>query len=104
MGMALSVFLAFLALYAAVRSSFVADRNRRVSVVKRRIGVLTFEKVYEAQDIDRVCVRFTLNGSGLYLRFKSGRSKSLTMSLGFGDALDDAAAALNEFLYVPHRG
>jgi hypothetical protein len=102
--MALSVLFAIGALCAAVRSSFIGDRSRRLLIIRRRIGVFAFEKVYDSKDIDLVCVRSTLNGSGLYVRFKSGRSKTLTMSLGFGDALDDAAAALNEFLYVPHRG
>jgi hypothetical protein len=103
-GIALAAFLASLALYAAVQSLFVADRGRRILVVKRRIGVLAYEKVYWARDIDRVFVHSTINGSGLSLRFKSGRSKRLTMSLGLGDNLDDAAAALNEFLYTPHHG
>ncbi len=71
MGMAFTVFLAFLALYAAVRSSFVADRSRRVLVIKRCIGVFAFEKAYDANEVDRVCVRSTLNGSGLYVRFQN---------------------------------
>ena len=103
-GLVLTVFLASIALYAAVRSLFVADKDRRVLVVKRRIGILTYEKVYEAKDIDRIFVRVTIKGNGLAIRFKSGRCKSLTMSLGSGDSLEDAAATLNQFLYMPHRG
>jgi hypothetical protein len=103
-GMLLAFFCAAIALYAAVGSSFVADRNRRVLVIKRRVWVWTFERVYEASTIDRVFVRATIKGDGLAVRFKSGRSKELTMSLGFGDNLEDAAAALNQFLYTPHRG
>ena len=104
LGITLTVFLASLALCGSVRSLFVADRGRRILVVRRRIGKLSYEKVYPAGDIDRVFVHSTINGSGLSLRFKSGRRKGLTMSLGFGDNLEDTAAALNEFLYTPHRG
>jgi hypothetical protein len=103
-GLVLTLFFTSIALYAAVRSSFVADKDRRVLVVKQRIGVLSYEKVYEAKDIDRVFVHSTIDGSGLSLRFKSGRTKGLTMSLGVGDGLEDAAAALNQFLYMPHKG
>lgn len=103
-GLALAFFKPGLALYAAISSSFVADRGRRVLIIKRRIGVLTFEKVYEASTIDRIFVRVTIKGNGPAVRFKSGRSKSLTMSLGSGDSLEDAAAALNQFLYIPQRG
>jgi hypothetical protein len=103
-GLAITVFLASIAAYAAVGSTFTADRSRRALVVKRRIGVLTYEKVYEARDIDSVFVHRTINGSGLSLRFQSGRTKGLTMSLGFGDSVDGLAAALNHFLHVPHRG
>lgn len=85
-------------------ASFAADRTRRALIIKRRIGILTREKVYDAGTIDRIFVRVTINGDGLAVRFKSGRSKSLTMSLGSGVSLEDAAAALNQFLYVPHRG
>ena len=102
-GVVLGFFMAGLAVYAAISSSFVADRSRRVLIIKRRIGVLAFEKVYDASTIDRVFVRVTIKGNGLAVRFKSGRSKGLTMSLGSED-LEDAAAALNQFLYVPHRG
>ncbi len=104
MGVVLAFFMASLALYAAVSSSFVADRTRRALIIKRRIGVLTWEKVYEASTIDRIFVRVTSKGNGLAVRFKSGRSKSLTMLLGSGDSVEDAAAALNQFLYMPHRG
>jgi predicted GNAT superfamily acetyltransferase len=99
-----ALFFASLGVYASVRSSFIADRNRRVLVVKRRIMLWTFERVYEAMAIDRVYVRFTIRGSGLALGFKSGRSKDLTMSLSSASTLDEAAAALNHFLYTPHRG
>jgi hypothetical protein len=103
-GVVLAFFMSGLVLYAAISSSFVADRSRRVLIIKRRIGVLTLEKVYEAKEIDRIYVRSTSKGSGLYARFKSGRSKGLTMSLGCGDSLEEVAAALNQFLCVPHRG
>ena|ERR1700733_6262151 len=53
-GVVLAFFSAGVALYASIRSSFVADRNRRVLVIKRGIGVFTFEKVYEASAIDRI--------------------------------------------------
>jgi len=65
---------------------------------------VTWEKVYDASTIDLIFVRVTNKGNGLAVRFKSGRSKSLTMSLGSGDSVEAAAAALNQFLYVPHRG
>jgi hypothetical protein len=104
---AIGAFLALwpvsLGLYSSVRSSFTADRNRRILLIERRVFVWTFERVYEAEAIDRVYVRDTIKGSGLALRFKSGRSKDLTMSLGAGGSLNSAAAALNHFLCTPHR-
>ena len=103
-GVVLSIFFAMLTFYAAIASSFVADRSRQVLIIKRRIGALAFEKVYGASTIDRIFVRVTIKGNGLAVRFKSGRSKGLTMSLGSGDNLENAAAALNQFLHTPHRG
>lgn len=101
MGIVLALWLASFGLYAAISSSFIADRNRRVLVVRRRVGRWTFERIYEATTIDRVYVRSTIKGSGLAVRFKSGRSKGLTMSLGFATNLEGMAAALNHFLYTP---
>ena len=88
-GLAPAFFFATIALYAAVRSSFVANRSRRVLIVNRRIGALAFEKIYDASTIDRIFVRVTIKGNGVAVRFKSGRSKALTMSLGSGDSLAD---------------
>jgi hypothetical protein len=102
-GTVIALFLFSIGLYAAVGSTFTADRDRRVLVIKRRIMLWTFEKVYEAKAIDRIYVRFTIKGSGLAVRFRSGRSKDLTMSLGSARTLDAAAAALNHFLYKPHH-
>jgi hypothetical protein len=57
--------MAGLAFYAAISSSFVADRGRRVLIMKRRLGVLTFKKAYEAKEIDRVYVRWHIKkGTG----------------------------------------
>jgi len=103
-GVVLSIFFAMLTFYAAIASWFVANRSRGVLIVRRRIGALAFEKVYGASTIDRIFVRVTIKGNGLAVRFKSGRSKGLTMSLGSGDNLENAAAALNQFLYTLHRG
>jgi hypothetical protein len=103
-GVVLSIFFAMLTFYAAIASSFVANRSRGVLIVRRRIGALALEKVYGASTIDRIFVRVTIKGNGLAVRFKSGRSKGLTMSLGSGDNLENAAAALNQFLYTLHRG
>ena len=97
-GAGLALFFASIGLYSAVRSSFIADRTRGILVIKRQIVLWTFERVYEANTIDRIFVRVTIRGSGLAVRFKSGRSKDLTMSLGSANTLDGAAAALNHFL------
>ena len=97
-GVVFTLFFAAVGLYAVVRSSFVADRTRRVLVIKRRIALWNFERVYEAKTIDRVYVRSTIKGSGLAVRFKSGRSKYLTMSLGSATGLEGIAGALNQFL------
>lgn len=101
-GTILGLFFALFGLYAAVRSCFIADRNRRVLVIKRRIGRWTSERTYKAETIDRIYVRFTIKGSGLAVRFKSGRNKSLTMSLGSATNLEDLAVALYQFLYTPN--
>jgi hypothetical protein len=103
LGLVLAFFFASLAVYAAVRSSFVADKGRGVLVIKRQIGPWNRERHYDARAIDRVFVPITIKGNGLAVRFKSGRRMSLTMSLGFDSDLEGAAAALNEFLHTPHR-
>jgi hypothetical protein len=97
-GVVFALFFASVGLYAVVRSSFVADRTRQALVIKRRIGPWNFESVYEAKTIDRIYVRSTIKGSGLAVRFKSGRSKYLTMSLGSATGLEGIAYALNHFL------
>lgn len=72
--------------------------------MKRRIGVfIVRESGFPAKDVDRVLVVNTGKGSALRLQFKSGRKKTLTMSLGNG-GIDDATAILNEFLYTPKPG
>ena len=56
------------------------------------------------ETIDRVYVVSTQKGSGLAMRFISGRKKTLTISLGFDHAnLDAAAMALNAFVHTHHR-
>jgi hypothetical protein len=88
-------------LHAAVRSSFIADRSHQIFLIKRRIDRWTIERSYEAKSIERIYVRNTIKGSGLAVRFKSGRTKDLTMSLSFETGLEDIAAALNHFLQTP---
>lgn len=104
LGAAIGAFFMMFGLYASVASSFVADRGRRLLVVTRRLGRLEFKKQYDATDIEEIFVRYTRKGSGLALRFRSGRTKSLTMSLGAPDNLDRAAGALTAYLFVPKRG
>lgn len=96
-GVVLAVLFAFYAMYASVTSLFIADRDRRVLVVKRRVALWTFASRYESRSLDRVYVRRTLKGPALAVRFRSGRSRNLTMSLG-ADHLERAAGALNHFL------
>jgi hypothetical protein len=103
-GVAPALGLGCMALYAAVGSTFIADRDRRALVVRRRIGLWTIEKVYAANTIDRVYERRMGRGSGLAVRFKSGRSKNLMMSFDATAGLDAIAGALNHFLYTPHCG
>jgi len=103
-GAIITVFVWLIAIYAGVGSQLIADRRQRALIVRRRIGLLTWEKSYQAGDIHRVEVVSTPKGSDLSVRLRSGRKKSLTISLGYGDRLYDDAASLNEFLHVPHRG
>jgi hypothetical protein len=42
-----------------------------------------------------------MKGSGLALRFKSGRTKGLTMSLGWESRLENFSATLNSYLRAP---
>ena len=58
-------------------SLFIADRDRRTLAIKRRIGVLTLvQRTCQASTVDRVFVVRTAKGSGLRVRFKSGRKKN----------------------------
>jgi hypothetical protein len=101
-GGAVALTFGSLGLYASVRSSFTADRDRRVLVIRRRVGWWALEKTYEAKAIDRIYVVSTRKGDGLAVRFKSGRHKNLTLSLGSSPtSLGSIAASLTEFLYTP---
>ena len=98
---AIIVFFAAWAFYAAVSSKFVADRSRGELLVERRIGPWSIRRIYPAAEIAGVYVRRTIDkGSGLAVRFKSGRSKALTLSLGWEPDLDYVAATLNQFLHT----
>lgn len=98
MAVIISLFFASAALYAGVRSRFIADRTRGELAIKRQVSFWHFERAYEAKAIDRICVRYTIKGSGLEVRFRSGKKKSLTMSLGSATGLESLAGALTHFL------
>jgi hypothetical protein len=95
------LFFALLALYASVRSTYTADRPSGQLIIERKILFSTVRTVYDAHTIDRVYVRHTQKGSGLYVRFKSSRNKRLSMSLEF-ISLEAFTVALNTTLYT-HR-
>ncbi len=95
------MFFLFFALWASVRSTFTADRLSGQLVIERRILFRTLRTAYDAHTIDRVYVRDMGKGLGLYVRFKSGRKKRLSMTLEI-IWLEDFATALNDVLYS-HR-
>jgi hypothetical protein len=97
-GIVVAGCFASLSIYSAVRSSYIADRDQRVLIIERKLARWTVTKVYKSALIDGEYVRFTIRGSGLALKFKSGRSKDLTLSLGSTAGLERAAGALNHFL------
>ena len=94
-------FFALLALYASVRSTYTADRPSGQLTIERRILFWTVRTAYDAHTIDRIYVRHTQKGSGLYVRFKSSREKRVSMSLDF-ITLEDFAVSLNTALYTHH--
>lgn len=98
-GAIVTAFFAGWAVYAAVASEFIADRVRGELLVRRRVGRWSIRKTYRAEGIAAVYVRRSIKGSGLALRFKSGRSKGLTMSLDWEPGLDGISATLNHFLH-----
>jgi hypothetical protein len=100
-GVCALMFFAFLALWASVRSTYSADRRSGQLVIERTILFQTFRTAYDAHTIDRVYVRHTTKGSGLYLQLKSGRKKRLSVSFAFG-SIDPFAMALNTALHT-HR-
>jgi hypothetical protein len=75
-GVVLAFFMAGLALYAAISSSFVADRTRRALIIKRRIGILTRERVYDASIIDRIFVRATLKAAAWLFDSNQGEARA----------------------------
>ena len=91
------LFFSLLALYASVRSTYTADRPSGQLIIERRILFSTVRTAYDAHTIDRVYLRHTQKGSGLYILFRSGRSKRLSMSLEFV-SLEAFTAALNTTL------
>jgi hypothetical protein len=103
-GVIASLWFGGLALYSSIRSTFTADRNRGELTVQRRIAFWQIEKVYSSESIDRIFVITTRKGSGLQMRLKSGRKKTLTASLGSDFTnLDAAAMALNVFVHTHYR-
>jgi hypothetical protein len=100
-GAILTLFFACWAAYAAVASEFVADRGRGELLVRRRIGPWSITRAYPVTDVAGVYVRQSgvRKGSGLAVRFKSGHTKGLTMSLDWEPDLHRAAASLNHYLH-----
>jgi hypothetical protein len=96
------IFFTALALWASVRATYTADRRKGLLVIERRILFWTVRSAYDAYTIDRVYVRDTQKGSGLYVRFKSGRKKRLSVSMEF-TSLEPLAIALNTALYTHHE-
>jgi hypothetical protein len=75
LGFVIALFLAAVALYASVTSDFIADRDRRCLIVRRRIGgAWSKQKAYDSAGIDRVYVRYTGKGCGLAVRLKVGQA------------------------------
>jgi len=95
-------FFALLALYASVPSKYTADRSSGQLVIERKILFWTTRTAYNAHTIDRVYVRHTQKGSGLYVCFKSGHNKRLSWSMEFV-SLEAFAASLNNNLYIHHQ-
>ena len=93
------MYFAFFALWASVGSTYTADRRSGQLVIERRILFQTLRTAYDAHTIDRIYVRYTGKGSGLYVRFKSGRKKRLSVSLEFV-SLEAFAIALNTALHT----
>ncbi|HWA94907.1 MAG TPA: hypothetical protein VG844_09925 [Terracidiphilus sp.] len=96
------LFFASFALWASVRATYTADRRSGQLVIERRILFWTARTAYDAQTIDQVFVRNTPKGSGLYVRFKSGRKKRLSVTMEF-ISLEPFAIALNTALYTHHN-
>jgi hypothetical protein len=96
------IFFAMFALWASVRATYTADRHSGQLIIERRVLSWTLRTAYDAHTIDRVYVRDTRKGSGLYIRFKSGRKKRLSVSLECVP-LEAFATALNTALYPHHE-
>lgn len=93
------VYFAAWAVWASVSATYTADRPSGQLLIERRILFQTLRTAYDAHTIDRVYVRNTRKGSGLYVRFKSGRKKRLSVTLEFLQ-LESFAIALNTALYT----
>lgn len=96
------MYFALFALWASVRSTYTADRSNGQLLIERNILFRTLRTTYDAHAIDRVYVRDTQKGSGLYVRFKSGHKKRLSTSLEFV-SLEGFAIALNSALHTHHE-
>lgn len=96
------LYFGLLALLASVRSTYKADRTSNYLLVERRVLRWTMRTSYDAHTIQRIEVRQTNKGSGLYVHFKSRRCKKLSWSLG-GIPLEAYAVSLNNTLYAPRQ-
>lgn len=95
------ILFAMFALWASVRATYTADRQSGQLIIERRVLFWTLRTAFDAHTIDRVYVRDTRKGSGLYIRFKSGRKKRLSVSLEC-ISLEAFATSLNTALYTHH--
>ena len=93
------LFFAAVALYASVRSTFKVDRASHQLTINRVIVGFTLASSYDAHAVERLYVRQTRKGSGLYLRLKSGQDKKLSWSLDFFP-LEAVAGTLNQALSI----
>jgi hypothetical protein len=98
----LLLFGAFAA-YSAIHSTYTADRQSGQLLVERKILFWKLYQVYPSHVIERIERIDTAKGTGLRIRFRSGRKKTLTNSISFNfEAHTYAASIMNEFLYTSH--
>lgn len=102
-GIAAFFYFASLAVYSTVRSTCIADRESDHVILERRILFWTVRTAFDAAEIEKIAIQNTRKGDGLYIRFRSGRKKSISLFAGYMPLVGVCAELNSKMNFHKHR-